>query len=1283
MKRNLFLITAFMLIYFAGNSQKTEMKGAMMKVVWGSESHAIRCSDFKVTKPLREIAAEHPVTENKSYPFTEYPDNEDKPVQEFIFTAEKDGPAYGNDPSLIQRNFGKTKAGKALLQNWAGQTASGFRPFDPSGAAGINYYIQMINATTYAIYDKTNGNIVLSGNLGDLWDPPTDNSGDPIVLYDKAAGRWFLAQFHTGGNNEIYIAVSKTDDPTGEWYTYTFTSPDFPDYLKFSVWQDGYYMTANYDQKIFAFNRDKMLAGDGTAEAVYQTFNPPQPNGFFVPLPADASDGVLPDAGTPCTIFTYSDDGWGGGNIDAVNIYNASVDWNNLTMTVTNVGALSTQSFDSSYDSGWDDIPQPGTSQMLDGIGGALMYRAQWKKWSGYNTVLLTWAVKISSSQRGIFWCELRQDQTDDSWSIYQQGIYAPGTDYYWMSSAAMNDMGDIALCYAKGNGTDTYMSLAYTGRKAGDALGTMTLAETIVQPGESAQTGTNRNGDYSQTCVDPDGVTFWHTGEYLKSGGNAGTRVYSFQISDPVNPNITAQGVSTTQIDLSWTLNSDGDPALIAWSADGTFGTPADGTTYNPGDAIPGGGVVLVYGTTPTSYSHTGLNPATTYYYRAWSYQSNSTYTDGITTQGATLNGDPANLSASGVSVSQIDLDWDLNAEGDNVLLAWSADGTFGTPADGTTYNPGDAIPGGGTVLTYGNGTSYSHTGLNASTQYFYRAWSNLNGTSYSPGVDANTYTLCGIVTSFPFTEDFEGGTLPNCWSYEGTEWTYENGGHNGNPASAHSGSYNALFYNGSWTADVSKLITPAMDLSNLSDATLTFWHTQANWSGDQDELRIYYKTSSSGTWNLLETYTNDISSWTEETIDLPDLSSTYFIAFEATGQYGYGVAIDDITVDGTPACTAPSLQASAFSQTVQNMNDITVTWTRGNGDAVIVLAHEESMVDVNPGSGTTYSADAAFGSGDEIGTGNFVVYNGTGNSVSITGLNASTEYHFAVYEYFNTDVCYLKPALTGIASTCYIPVINSQPVDTEVCEGGDATFSVTAEGTNATYQWQKDGSDIAGATSASYTVTGVTSSDLGSYACVVSADCGSPVTSNSATLSFYEAPVITDQPADVNATAGDNVSFSITVTGSGLTYQWQKDGNDLSDGGSVSGSTGPVLTINPVAESDAGSYNVTVSNACSDEVVSDAAVLSVASSITDIDKYGINIYPNPNNGMFNIMFSNDFSKASLKITDISGKIIFEKSNLNKGLNTFDITNISGGIYFIHINYDNNPIISKIIINK
>jgi len=105
------------------------------------------------------------------------------------------------------------------------------------------------------------------------------------------------------------------------------------------------------------------------------------------------------------------------------------------------------------------------------------------------------------------------------------------------MGSIAMDDNGSIALCYAKSSST-VFPSLCFTGRLASDPLGTMSFAEVLAVAGDHVQTNTNRFGDYSHTALDPDGITFWHTGEYIAGANNSvKTRIYSFQL--PVSVDI------------------------------------------------------------------------------------------------------------------------------------------------------------------------------------------------------------------------------------------------------------------------------------------------------------------------------------------------------------------------------------------------------------------------------------------------------------------------------------------------------------------------------------------------------------------------------------------------------------------------------------------------------------------------------------------------------------------------------------------------------------------------
>jgi PKD repeat protein len=102
-----------------------------------------------------------------------------------------------------------------------------------------------------------------------------------------------------------------------------------------------------------------------------------------------------------------------------------------------------------------------------------------------------------------------------------------------------------------------------------------------------------------------------------------------------------------------------------------------------------------------------------------------------------------PASLKASPVSFSQVNVSWTKNASNNDVILAWSPDGTFGTPINGTAYTVGAVIPGGGTILASGSETTFNHTGLNSSSTYYYKAFSYDADKKYSVGIDTNATTL------------------------------------------------------------------------------------------------------------------------------------------------------------------------------------------------------------------------------------------------------------------------------------------------------------------------------------------------------------------------------------------------------------------------------------------------------------------------------------------------------------------------------------------------------------
>ena len=169
-----------------------------------------------------------------------------------------------------------------------------------------------------------------------------------------------------------------------------------------------------------------------------------------------------------------------------------------------------------------------------------------------------------------------------------------------------------------------------------------------------------------------------------------------------------------------------------------------------------------------------------------------------------------------------------------------------------------------------------------------------------------------------------------------------------------------------------------------------MTFHYLEKDVSGSESE--IYGGQYRNNTWTVLNPVVEDLDR-----------------RFQATVQN-----FSDFTgVQGA----SPESQAKdiAFNNNVAQ-TQMTVTWTRGGGDKVLVVAREGSAVNANPQNGNGYTADSAFGGGSEIGAGNYVVYKGTGEEVTVTSLNAKTAYHFRAYEFNDTGLeeIYLTDAAT-----------------------------------------------------------------------------------------------------------------------------------------------------------------------------------------------------------------------------------------------------------------------------
>jgi len=449
----------------------------------------------------------------------------------------------------------------------------GFRvnPPDPNGDVGPNHYVEIVNLA-FAVYSK-NGTLLLGPiDTGTLWadfEVPdcTDPSGDPIVLYDQLADRWILSQFTTSGLSDPTrpfwncVAISTTGDPTGTYYRYAFETGHFqffPDYPKYGVWTDSYVITTRefgptteYGIGVYALEKNKMINGQpARAVSFFIDGNDPE----LLPL---VGDGLLaadidgkqkPKLDAPIPLVGTQDDGGPYGAVfDALNIWNLSVKWRSTPVATLSLNTqLPTAAFDSIFPcapSSRDCLPQPGITnpaQYLD----ILSYRQRptwrlaYRNFKDYEALVTNQSVEAAPGVAGVRWYEIRR--TGDTYSIYQQGTYAPGDGVHrWMGSVAMDRQGNMALGYSVVNGVDVYPGIRYTGRLSGDPLGEMTLGEGVIIDGSGVQRTTNsRWGDYTSMNIDPtDDCTFWYVNEYYTLAGQlsstAGwqTRVGSFKL--------------------------------------------------------------------------------------------------------------------------------------------------------------------------------------------------------------------------------------------------------------------------------------------------------------------------------------------------------------------------------------------------------------------------------------------------------------------------------------------------------------------------------------------------------------------------------------------------------------------------------------------------------------------------------------------------------------------------------------------------------------------------------
>ena len=446
-----------------------------------------------------------------------------------------------------------------------------------------------------------------------------------------------------------------------------------------------------------------------------------------------------------------------------------------------------------------------------------------------------------------------------------------------------------------------------------------------------------------------------------------------------------TGSSVATSSITLNGTVTSTGNITATCLSSSFEYGTS---TSY--GTTVAG-----TLSGSASSAAITSLANNTLYHFRLNATNGAGT-TNGTDATFTTLSNAPTVGSATAITTSGFTANWIAPANTGSETITYtvdvSTDNTFST---------------GVTTISGISSVSQAFTGLSNATQYYYRvAAVNGGGTSvYSS--NAGFKTLATAPTTPATALTFSAYTASSI----SLNWTNGNGSNR-------------------------VVVVKAGSAPSVPTNGITYTANAAYGSGDITASGSYVVYSGSG---------NSIT-----VTGLSAASTYYFTVYENNGTGGAENYLVSSSLSGNQFTleTSPSTQASAINFTAIYGTSFVVNWTNGNGSNRIVLMKDGSAVNSNPVDGVSYTDNSVFSSGTQIGTGNYVVYNGSGSTDTITGLTVGHTYYVAIYEFNGSG---------GQENYLYTPATASRITSTSpsvLVTGSLSDFGSYTTGTTSTEQ-------------------------------------------------------------------------------------------------------------------------------------------------------------------------------------------------------------------------------------